>query len=217
MKILRTLLVLLLAVILSSGAHGVMFMEKHRGAFENYVMMGYGPGWKSCDIISDGSLGHGFLEGDTRFLMEVDQFRNFDISRTLLSSQCVLMTYFVKSNESFSALIELGWNIIQHKRLALALKMGPGLTLNMAKNVTKLPFVIGAELWNGLPQFLCPMTGESEPYLQDSICDGSLKDKILRVGYFGIPPIIYGKYGNVGSSENYSFNSLSLSVFLFSL
>ena len=195
---LGTLLLPLLAVILSSGAHGVMFMDKHRGALESYVMTGYGEGWKSCDIISDGSLGHEFQEGDTRFLMEVDQFRNLDISKTLLSSQCVLMTYFVKSNESLSALIELGWTIIQHKRLALALKMGPGLTLNMAKNVTKLPFVIGAELWNGLPQFLCPMTGESELYLQDSICDGSLKDKILRVGYFGIQSIIYGKYGNVG-------------------
>ena len=136
--------------------------------------------------------------------MEVDQFKNLDISTTLSLSQCVLMSYYVKSNESFSALIEFGWNVIQHKRLALSLKMGSGLTLDMATNVTKLPFMVAAELWNGLPQFLCPVAGESEPRIQDSICDGSLKDKILRVGFFGLAPIIYGKCGNEGSYAIFS-------------
>ena len=175
METFRTL-VFLLAVLLSSGAHGVMFMAKHRGALESYVMMGYGKGWNNCDIISDGSQGPDFLDGGTHFVMEVDQFKNLDISTTLSLSQCVLMSYYVKSNESFSALIEFGWNVIQHKRLALALKMGSGLTLDMATNVTKLPFMVAAGLWNGLPQFLCPVAGESEPRIQDSICDGSLKD-----------------------------------------
>ena len=71
--------------------------------------------------------------------------------------------------------------------------MGPGLSLDMATNVTKLPFVIATELWNGQPQFLCPVVGEAEPSLQDSICDTSLKDKTIRIGCFGLPPSVYGK------------------------
>ena len=181
-----------------------MFMGKHRGALESYVMAGYGKGWTRRDIITDSSWNPVFQEGDTRFVMEVDQFKNFDISATFSSSHCVLMSYIVKSNESLSALIEIGWNIIQHKRLALALKMGPGLTLDIATNVTTLPFMVAAELWNGLPQFLCPVSGESEPHIQDSICDGSLKDKILRVGFFGLAPIIYGKYCNERIFANFS-------------
>ena len=204
MEALRTTLMFLIALLLSSGAHGVTFMAKHKGAIESFIMTGYGKGWKNCDIISDGSQGAIFQEGDTHFVMEVDKFKNFDISTILSSSQCVLMSYYVKSNESFSALIEFGWNVIQHKRLALALKLGSGLTLDMATNVTKLPFMVAAELWNGLPQFLCPVAGESEPRLRDSICDGSLKDKILRVGFFGLAPIIYGKYCNIGIFANLS-------------
>ena len=91
----KTFSVLLVAVFLSSSASKFMFMEKHRGALESYVMTGHGKGWTRCDIITDSSWNPVFQEGDTRFVMEVDQFKNFDISATFSSSHCVLMSYYV--------------------------------------------------------------------------------------------------------------------------
>ena len=188
----RALVMCLMVVFLSNGANGDMFLAKHRKAIESYIMTGYGEGWKSCDTISDTPQGPGFLESDPYYVMEIDHLKSFDISMSLSSSHCVLISFLVRSNQSLSDLIEFGWTAIQHKRLALVLNMAPGLTLEMARNVTKMPFVIATELWNGIPQFLCPVVGLAQPYLQDSICDPSLNNKVLRVGYFGIPPSIYG-------------------------
>ena len=183
----------LVVVLLTSDANGDMFLARHRNAIENLIMTGYGEGWKNCDIITDAPQGPGFLISNPLYVMEVDHLKIFDISTSLSSSHCVLTSFYVKSNQSLSDLIEFGWTTIQHKRLALVLKMGPGLSLDMAANTTKLPFVIATELWNGQPQFLCPVVGEAEPSLQDSICDTSLKDKTIRVGCFGLPPSVYGK------------------------
>ena len=189
----RLLALCLAVVILSSDANGDMFLARHRDAIENFIMTGYGKGWKNCDMITDAPQGHGFLKSNPLFVMEVDHLKIFDISTSLSSSHCVLLSFYVYSNQSLSDLIEFGWTTIQHKRLALVLKMGPGLSLDMAANITKLPFVIATELWNGQPQFLCPVVGEAKPSLQDSICDPSPKVTILRVGFFGLPPSVYGK------------------------
>ena len=189
----RLLALWLVVVLLSSDANGDMFLARHRDAIENFIMTGYGKGWENCDIITDAPQGPGFLKSNPLYAMEVDHLKNFDVSTSLSSSHCVLSSYFVRSNKSLSNLIDFGWTAIQHKRIALVLKMGPGLSLDMATNVTKLPFVIATELWNGQPQFLCPVVGEAEPSLQDSICDTSLKDKTIRIGCFGLPPSVYGK------------------------
>ena len=184
-------------VLLSSAANGDMFLARHRDTIENFIMTGYGKGWKNCDIITDAPQGPGFLKSNPLYVMEVNHPKKFDISTSLSKSHCILTSFYVRSNKSLSDLIEFGWTAIQHKRLALVLKMGHGLSLDMAANVTKLPFVIATELWNGRPQFLCPVVGEPEPSLQDSICEKSLKDKILRVGYFGLPPSVYGKLNDI--------------------
>ena len=42
------------------------------------------------------------------------------------------------------------------KRLALVLKLGPGMVLDMATNTEKLPFLIAADMENGREQYLCP-------------------------------------------------------------
>ena len=88
---------------------------------------------------------------------------------------------------------------MQHKRAAFVIKMSSGMTLNMAPNITKLPFLVAAELEDGREQFLCPVVGEPEPFLQHSMCDHaytSYKNKVIRVGVIGVPPYLYGKTQN---------------------
>ena len=189
----RLLALCLVVVLLSSDTNGDTFLARHRDAIENFIMTGYGKGWKNCDIITDAPQGPGFLKSNPLFVMEVDYLKIFDISTSLSSSHCVLLSFYVYSNQSLSDLIEFGWTTIQHKRLALVLKMGPELSLEMAANITNLPFVIATEIWNGQHQFLCPVVGKAKPSLQDSICDPSPKVTILRVGFFGLPPSVYGK------------------------
>ena len=79
----------------------------------------------------------------------------------------------------------------------MILKLGPGLTLDMAANTTKLPFLVAATREeDGKEQFMCPVIGEANPRLQDAMCHRSYvssEDKSLRVGIFGIPPYFYGK------------------------
>ena len=52
--------------------------------------------------------------------------------------------------------LPLGWKIVHKKRLALVLKLGPGIGLDMAANTEKLPFLIAADMENGQEHFLCP-------------------------------------------------------------
>ena len=190
-------IIICLGILLTHSVQGHMFLARHREAIESYIMTGYGKGWRSCDVISDTPQGPAFLEGNPHFVMKAVDLKNFDISTTLASSHCLLASYYVRSNTSLSALIEFGWTVVQHKRLALVLKMGPGINLVMATNTTKLPFVVAAELWDGTSQFLCPVVGEREPRLQDSTCDASLKGKAIRVTYFGVPPYLYGKMAKI--------------------
>ena len=119
-----------------------------------------------------------------------------DISVTFSSSHCLLVSAHISNNNSLSDIIKFGWSVIQHKRLALILELGEELTLNMAENTTKLPFMIAATDADGKDQFLCPVIGEAAPRLQDVMCDRTYvtpKEKSLRVAIFGIPPYFYGK------------------------
>ena len=99
--------------------------------------------------------------------------------------------YKVNSIKSLLALVEFGRRVIQHKRIALVVKLGSGVTLNDIKNTHKLPFLIAAELDKGEEQFLCPVIGQPEPWGQQSMCKESYvstKDKVLRVGMVGHRP-----------------------------
>ena len=71
------------------------------------------------------------------------------------------------------------------------LKLKLGLTLNMVKNTTKLPFIVAAELRHGRDQFLCPVVGKFDPHLGQTMCKTSLasyKNKTLRIMQVGAPP-----------------------------
>ena len=135
------------------------------------------------------------LEGRAQFVMGLNKFDGFDLSSNLASSHCLLVSVEVNKNEGLAAVLKFGWTVVQHKRVALVMKMVSGVTLNEAMNITKLPFLVAAELNGGKEQFLCPVVGEREPHLQNSMCDDnytSYKDKVIRFGIIGVPPYLYG-------------------------
>ena len=109
------------------------------------------------------------------------------------SSQCLLVVYEIRKNDSLSALLQFGWEAFLYVRLALVIKMGPGIALNMAVNTTKLPFLVAAESNIGREQFLCPVIGQSEPRFETEMCKSSFvsyKKKTLRFGTIGINPYL---------------------------
>ena len=140
--------------------------------------------------------------------MDSSMMYSSDIRATFSKSHCLLVSAHISSNKSLSDIIKFGWSVIQHKRIALVLQLGDGLTLEMAANTTKLPFMVAATDEDGKEQFLCPVIGEVAPRLQDLMCDSSYvspKEKSLRVAIFGIPPYFYGKR-NFHSTNHRSLN-----------
>ena len=196
-----TLIVCFVFISLSDQAHGQsdMFLPKYREDIENYIMTGHAGGWKHCDVIHDisGPQQPNLSDETPMFVVDIDKLHTFDIQTTFSSSNCLLISVHVKSNESLSELIKFGWSVVQNKRLALLLKLTNGLTLDMATNTTKLPFLVAATIEDAGEQFLCPKIGDAQPRLQDSKCDlsyTSYKDKTLRTGVYGLPPYFYGKF-----------------------
>ena len=113
------------------------------------------------------------------------------------SSHCLLAMYNIGSRQDLVHLMEFGWKAIRYKRIALVLKMAPGLTLKSQMNLTKLPFMVAAELENGYEQYICPVIGEADPRQQDFLCKQSYvsyKNKTLRVGMMGLKPYIVGEH-----------------------
>ena len=171
-------------------------LAKYRGDIEGYIMNGYGGGWKHCDLMCDTSEQVNLSEESMNFVIDTELIHSLDIKATFSPSSCLLISAHIKSNQSLSELIKFGWSVIQHKRLALVLKIERGMTLNMATNTSKMPFLVAATLEDGDEQFLCPVIGEADPRLQHVMCDrsySSYKDKTLRVGIFGIPPYFAGE------------------------
>ena len=114
----------------------------------------------------------------------------------MFSSHCLLAMYNIASHEDLGYLMEFGWKAIQYQRIALVLKMAPGLTLKSEMNLTKLPFMIAAELENGDVQYICPHIGDAEPRQQDFMCRKSYvlpENKTLRVGMMGQKPYFVGE------------------------
>ena len=179
------------------GQNPAIFLTKNRDHIENYIMKGYGQGWKHCDVVHGNSQRHNIFDEMPKLVMDINMLGSIDIRTTFSSSYCLLISGIVNSNETLSDLFKFGWSVVQHKRLALLLKLGQGMTLEMATNTTKLPFLVAARTMDGKEQFLCPVIGEKNPRLQDTRCDrsySSYKNKSLTVGIFGIPPYINCKF-----------------------
>ena len=176
-----------------------MFLTKYRTDIEEYIMTGYGPVWTKCDVIhTDGNSEQqpDYMYETPLFRVDIKKLITYDIKTTFSSSHCLLISAYV-SNQSLSDLIKFGWSVIQHKRVALVLTLTHGLTLDMATNTTKLPFLVASRMEDGKEQFLCPMVGEANPQLQNGKCEliyTSYKNKSLRVGIFGFPPAFFGRF-----------------------
>ena len=160
------------------------FLSKKRSGIEKYMMTGYGGGWSNCDLLGDIPLEPSFMKDNGNFVLQINMLDDINVETTFSSSYCLLVHYNVVTNQSLSALINFGWEVSKIKRLGLVLKMGSGLSLDMATNTTKLPFFIAAQLEDGKEQFLCPLIGTNIPSLQHYICDQSYMSyvkKLLRV------------------------------------
>ena len=172
---------------MANDVHG-LGLHKHITAIQEYIMAGYGDGWKHCDIMSSNFEEAGFDEDIPHFAVTQEKLLTIDLGSTLSSSHCILALYEVDTPQNLASIMEFGWKATQHKRIALILKMGSGMTLDQTINTTKLPFLVAAEMENEEERFICPLIGEVEPLLQEHMCDKSyisLEQKTLRIGMVG--------------------------------
>ena len=177
-------------LLLFDAIAGQEFLKKYKGAIQKYIMAGEEKGWgQHCDILSEGTHSH---EGIPQIKMALDKINMLNFKNS--SSKCLLVSYDVTSKADLSALLEFGWVTFYHVRLALVLKMHSGVTLGMATNTSKIPFLVAAESSQGKEQYFCPVVGEAEPRLQKHFCKPSYvsyKNKRLRVAIMGVPPAVF--------------------------
>ena len=188
-------LVIFLLPTTSLGQEHSIFLKRYKDAIQNYIMTGHEYGWKQCDILSDGSLYEtGRQMGDTPHIsMELDKIMTLDTKLTLASSHCLLVAYHVDNKASLSTILDFGKAALHYTRLAMVLKMDSGITLDMATNVTKLPFLVAAESTHEKKQFLCPVIGERDLRLEPEMCNPSYvsyTNRTLRFVITGIPPYV---------------------------
>lgn len=176
------------------------FVSTYKTAIENYIMAGYGGGWENCDNILVSPIEPDSSSDIPQVVQEVNQLNTFDVSSTLAHSHCILVIAQAHDNKTLSDLIQFGWSAVQHKRVGMMLKLGSNITLDKAKNTTKLPFLIGAKVDNGKEQFICPRIESYEPLIQQSMCQQhhtNYKGKTIRVGLFsGLRPYGYMNYNS---------------------
>ena len=164
-------------------------------------MAGYGDGWSHCDVMSAGpphteALFHGL---SPQFVIDFAMLNKLDMNSMLSFSHCLLAAYHIKNKEDLSDILQFGRTVFRRKRIALILSLDKGVTLNMATDIAKIPFLVAAELEGGGGQFFCPIVGSPEPILQDSMCNKmytSYQYKKLRVGIFGGIPYMFPIKGN---------------------
>ena len=165
------------------------FMNGYKESLQNYIMTGHERGWYDCDILSANPF-YNQVPQISMDLEKVTALKGATIKSTFASSHCLFVNYHIGSEASLSALMDFGKAAIQHIRLAMIIDLKSGITLNMIKNTTKIPFPVAAQLSNGL-EFLCPVVGELVPRLDKDFCKASYvsyKHKTLRVALIGPMP-----------------------------
>ena len=171
-----------------SGQDFRAFVATYSKPIENYIMAGYGKGWRNCDILSINSkLPITYQQFESvHFVMDMDEFDSIDINSLLAPSTCTLIISEAMDKATIARLAELGKSVIQHKRIGMLLRLGPNMSF-VALNSSKFPFVVGAQLEDGASQFLCPTPGSYEPLRISRMCQQSYtsyKGKFIRVGFY---------------------------------
>ena len=172
-----------------------MSLTNELDKIENFMMVGHEDGWNHCDVIKDTRLKSTFIARGPTFVMDINKLSFFDVASSLSSSSCLLVFFHANNNQSLSRIFEFGWTVVQHRRIALVLTLSGGVNLSWASNTTRLPFMVASEMEDGKRQFLCPMVGEHEPHMQNTICvpsQVSYRHKTIKVGMLGLKPSFFG-------------------------
>ena len=173
------------------------FMADHKGAIEEYIMSGYGGGWKQCDVLTGHAPDANIPNDVPHLVMDSRELQKLNIGSVLSSAHCLVASYHVNDNQSLSALFEFGWRAIQYKRIAVVLRLGNGVTLHPAINrASSVPFLVVALKDNGEKTFICPVVGEVTPWRKEYMCPksySSFTNKALRIGMVGPAPYFVGK------------------------
>lgn len=181
----------------NSGQTFTSFLTSHYADIENYIMTGYGDGWRQCEYLIIGPDYHQ-NHGNAPFLvMNVEKVQSMDISSTFSSAHCILLVAHINDTKTLSKIIQFGWTTIQHKRIGIVLRMESNVPLDMTQNTTKLPFIVASEWKNGTRQFICPSIGRNEPILQSEMCEKShtsIAGKTVNVGVYGHWPYVHMGY-----------------------
>ena len=119
------------------------FLAKHAKNIENYIMVGYGEGWKSCDLIS--TFKSYQLFNSPNFVIDMDKIESIAIGSLLSSATCILIISQASDNETVSGLVEFGKSVAQHKRVGMILKLDSNASLQYV-NFTKIPYLVGAQM-----------------------------------------------------------------------
>ena len=189
------------------------FVAEHGHAIEANIMAGYGGGWKKCDLLAISPLKSDLQPETSQFVMDMASLKAFDIRTGFSNSQCLLITAHVGNQRILAQIIEFGWTAVHHKRLGMSLRLGSNLTLDMATNITNLPFPIAAQLEGGKVQFLRPDMGESMPKLQSFISHTphpTYSEKSIRVGLVGTESVPFSFKGAYGDLDGVSIRLISL-------
>ena len=101
------------ALLFLFGAEGQQlsdFLVTRKSAIENFIMIGHSEGWKHCDIISSISVQDRFLGSfaQPQMIVNLRRVLDMDLSNVISSSNCILISYHIKSNQSLASLIKLG-------------------------------------------------------------------------------------------------------------
>ena len=163
-------------------------LTQHNEAIQSYMMTGYESEWQYCDRLSDNS---DYSNNEPQIIMKLDDIQTLNLKSALAYSTCLLVHYDVSSRESLSALVEFGWKAINHIRLAIVMRLRSGITLEMAKNTSNLPYLMAAQYDDGKEQFLCPIVGEGKTEFGQVMCRKSYlsyENKKLRIGGVGLLP-----------------------------
>ena len=179
------------------------FVAQHAKSIENYIMVGYGEGWKSCDFMSTSKSYQ--LFNSPNFVMDMDKLGSIDIGSLLSSSTCILIISQASDNETISGVIEFGKSVAQHKRVGMILKLDSNTSLQSV-NSTKIPYLVGAQMEGGKFQFLCPTTGSNRPIMESEMCPQTYtgyKGRYIRVAFhdFARPYGFLNKSGNPDGIE----------------